>query len=127
MCVFKNIYLKGKNNRHLVANLNEHNYKKIDCVGLIKYSIIRHCHEKQVGSFGASMYDIQSNLGYTNLSCTKSWIIRTFCPVPAKFHLIPYIKSLSCTNLSYTKPELYERFSRPNQKFNWFIRILNTA
>jgi len=28
--------------------------------------------------------DIQSNLGYTNLSCTKSWIIRIFCTVPAK-------------------------------------------
>jgi len=33
---------------------------------------------------GVSLRQIQSNLGYTNLSCTKSWIIRIFCPVPAK-------------------------------------------
>jgi len=39
---------------------------------------------------------IQSNLGYTNLSCTKSWIIRIFCPVPAKS---PPIESLSCTKV----------------------------
>jgi len=59
---------------------------------------------------------IESNLGYTNLSCTKSWIIRIFRPVPAKSPLIPYIKSLSCTNLSYTKPGLYDRFSRSQPK-----------
>jgi len=59
---------------------------------------------------------IQSNLGYTNLSCTKSWIIRFFCPVPAKSPLVPYIKSLRCTNLSYTKPGLYDRFSRSQPK-----------
>jgi len=28
MCVFEIIYLKGKNNGQLIANLNEHNYKK---------------------------------------------------------------------------------------------------
>jgi len=68
-------------------------------------------------------------MGYTNLSCTKSWIIRTFCPVPAKSPLIPYIKSLtmSCTNLSYTKPGLYNRFSRSQPKIYWFIRISGTA
>jgi len=28
MCVFEIIYLKGKNNRQLIPNLNEYNYKK---------------------------------------------------------------------------------------------------
>jgi len=39
---------------------------------------------------------VQSNLGYTNLSCTKSWNIRIFCPVPAR---------------SPPKSELYESLS----------------
>jgi len=30
------------------------------------------------------VHKIQSNLGYAKLSCTKSWIIGIFCPVPAK-------------------------------------------
>ena len=30
--------------------------------------------------------------------------------------LIPYIKNMSCTNLSYTKPGLYDRFSRSQPK-----------
>jgi len=64
-----------------------------------------------LGISGPYILHIQSNLGYTNLSCTKSWIIRIFCPVPAKSPIIPYIKSLS-----YTKPELYDRFSRSQPK-----------
>jgi len=59
---------------------------------------------------------LQSNLGYTNLSSTKSWIIRTFCQVPAKSPLIPYIKNLRCANLSYTKPGLYHRYSLSQPK-----------
>jgi len=54
------IYLKRKNNSQLIPNLNEHNYKKNDCFGLIKYSIIKHCFKK-MGSFGITMYDIFKN------------------------------------------------------------------
>jgi len=62
MCVFEIIYLKEKNNRQVIPNLNEHNYnkrnnKKIDCFGLIKYSIIKYSFKK-MGSFGICMYDI---------------------------------------------------------------------
>jgi len=39
-----------------------------------------------------------------------------FCPVPAKSPLIPCTKSLSCTNLNYSKPGLYDRFSRSQPK-----------
>ena len=63
MCVFEIIYLKGKNNRQLIASLNEHNYnfffeKILDYFGLIKFSIIKHCLKEEMGSFGITMYDI---------------------------------------------------------------------
>jgi len=70
----------------------------------------------KANDFLSKFYKIQSNLGYTNLSCTKSWIIRIFCPVPAKSPLSAYIKSLSYTSLSYTKPGLYDRYSRSQPK-----------
>ena len=56
---------------------------------------------------------VQSDLGYTNLSCTKSWILRIFRSVPVKSPLIPYIKSLS-----YTKPGLNDRFFRSQPKIH---------
>jgi len=51
--------------------------------------------------------DIQSNLGYTNLSCTKSWIIRIFCTVPAKPTPIHW-KSELYESLSYTNIRIAE-------------------
>jgi len=61
-------------------------------------------------------------LKYSQTWVIRIWVVRNpglydfFCPVPAKSPLIPYIKSLSYTNMSYAKPGLYDRFSRSPPK-----------
>jgi len=53
-----------------------------------------------------TLRNILSNLGYTNLICTKSWIIRIFCPVPGE------IPSYTLKVWVVRKSELYECFRR---------------
>jgi len=75
MCVFEIIYLKSKNNRQLIVNLNKHNYKnkKMDRFGLIKYSITRHCYKKQMDSSGITMYDVHNFIPFSVLLCSEKF------------------------------------------------------